>query len=114
MKNFRLFLIAVLAIIIAYTAFVIIHQGPNLFPDFFGDMMAMKWPGQFNLDFMSFLMLSALWVAWRNQFSAAGMGLAILAFFGGMVFLSIYLLYLTSRHRDDIGAVLLGPSRVQT
>ena len=33
----------------------------------------MKWFGQFNLDFMGFLILSAIWVAWRNQFSAAGL-----------------------------------------
>ncbi len=60
------------------------------------------WPGQFNLDFMGFLALSAIWVAWRHQFSAGGLGLAVLAFFGGMLFLSIYLLIHTSRAGGDI------------
>ena len=32
----------------------------------------MTWPGQFNFDFFGFLILSATWTAWRNQFSALG------------------------------------------
>ena len=69
-------------------------------PIFFGDMAAMTWPGQFNLDFMCFLILSATWVACRNQFSPAWLGLSVLALFGGMLFLSIYLLYLSSSASD--------------
>ncbi|MFN9357108.1 MAG: hypothetical protein ACK6A4_09875, partial [Alphaproteobacteria bacterium] len=64
-------------------------------------------PGQFNLDFMGFLILSALWTAWRNGFSALGLILAVVAAFGGMAFLSIYVLIL-SLGTDRIRDILLG------
>ena len=103
----RLVLIAHLAALTVYTAIVIANHGIDLLPVFFGDMARMAWPGQFNLDFLGFLMLSALWTAWRNHFSAQGLLLAVLAFFGGMMFLSIYLLILSFSARS-IPELLLG------
>ena len=76
-------------------------------------MAEMGWPGQFNLDFMGFLTLSALWVSWRHQFSPAGLALGLVAFFGGMPFLSAYLLVHTYRTNGDICALLLGPGRAR-
>ena len=103
----RIFLVIHLAVLTGYTLVVIQSHGMNLLPVFFGDMAAMAWPGQFNLDFMGFLVLSALWTAWRNGFSALGLVLAVVAFFGGMAFLSIYLLIL-SLGTDNIRDILLG------
>lgn len=111
MTLFRLFLAACLLAIIGYTSVTIAHHGLNLLPDFFGDMAAMGWPGQFNLDFMTFLLLAALWVAWRHHFSAAGLALALLASIGGMLFMSIYLLVHSYRTGGDMAALLLGPAR---
>lgn len=111
MTLFRLFLIAALGIITAYTAVVVANHGLNLFPAFFGDMAAMGWAGQFNLDFMFMLVLSALWTAWRNGFSAGGLSLGVVAFFGGMPFLSIYLLFLIARTGGDMRRILLGDAR---
>ncbi len=111
MTLFRLFLATCLVAITAYTAVTVANHGFNLLPVFFGDMAEMGWPGQFNLDFMCFLALSALWVAWRHQFSASGLALAVVAFFGGMLFLSIYLLVLTGRARGDMKVLLLGEGR---
>jgi hypothetical protein len=111
MNLFRLFLIVALGIITVYTAIVIANHGLTLFPVFFGDMASMGWAGQFNLDFMFMLALSALWTAWRNGFSASGLGLAVVAFFGGMPFLCIYLLYLLARTGGDLRRVLLGDAR---
>lgn len=111
MTLFRLFLATCLVAIVAYTSVTITNHGFNLLPVFFGDMAEMGWPGQFNLDFMCFLALSAIWVAWRHQFSAGGLGLAVLAFFGGMLFLSIYLLLHIQRTGGDIKVVLLGEGR---
>jgi hypothetical protein len=65
-------------------------------------------PGQFNLDFMGMLTLSALWVAWRHRFSKAGLGLGALAFFGGSLFLSIYLLVVSRQSGGDMKELLLG------
>lgn len=108
---FRLFLVVFLAVLVAYTSITIANHGWNLLPVFFGDMAEMAWPGQFNLDFMGFLALSAIWVAWRHGFSASGLGLAVLAFFGGMAFLSIYLLVHSRRSGGDMKVLLLGPGR---
>jgi hypothetical protein len=57
------------------------------------------------------LALSAIWVAWRHQFSAAGLGLAVLAFFGGTGFLSAYLLVVSLRAKGRMDDILLGQSR---
>lgn len=103
----RTVLVVHLAVLTGYTIVVIQNHGMNLLPVFFGDMATMAWPGQFNLDFLGFLVLSALWTAWRNGFSALGLVLAVIAFFGGMAFLSVYLLIL-SLGTDSIRDILLG------
>lgn len=113
MTLFRLFLLICLVTITAYSLVTIANHGPNLLPVFFGDIAEMAWPGQFNLDFMCFLALSALWVSWRHQFSPLGLALGLVAFFGGMLFLSIYLLIQISRTGGDIKALLLGEARAQ-
>jgi hypothetical protein len=92
----------------AYTLVVIGEYGMNLFAVFFGDIGKMAWPGQFNLDFLFMLMLSATWVGWRHQFSPQGLGLALLAFLGGAMFLSIYLLVVSFQIKGDARALLLG------
>jgi len=111
MTLFRLFLISALGIITVYTAVVVANHGMTLFPAFFGDMARMGWAGQFNLDFMFMRALSAIWTAWRNGFSPAGLGLAVVAFFGGTPFLAIYLLFLLARTGGDMRRVLLGDAR---
>lgn len=111
MTAFRILLVAAWLVLAGYTAVVIAGYGVNLLPAFFGDIAAMAWPGQFNLDFLCFLILSALWTAWRNGFSASGLALGVLAFFGGAGFLLPYLLYLSFKARGDMGVVLLGPGR---
>lgn len=111
MLLFRLVLLAILVFLSAYTAVVVSNHGWNLLEVFFGDMSALNWPGQFNLDFMGFLILSALWTAWRHHFSPRGLALAVLAFFGGMMFLTIYLLVASYQVKGDFHALLLGAKR---
>ena len=111
MSVFRTILAAWLAIVTVYTVFVVAEHGMNLFAVFFGDMAEMGWPGQFNLDFMGFLFLSATWVAWRHDFAPLGWVLAIPAFLGGIPFLTIYLLVVSSQPGADMKVVLLGPQR---
>jgi hypothetical protein len=112
MSAFRLLLVLMLAVLTVYTAIVISRHGIDLMSVFFGDIARMGWPGQFNVDFTGFLMLSALWTAWRHHFSPAGLGLAVLAFFGGMMFLTIYLLIASMQVKGDVRALLLGTRRV--
>ncbi len=111
MTEFRAFLIVLWAIIVGYTAVVMANHGVGLLTVFFGDMEAMGWPGQFNLDFMFMPTLSALWVGWRHQFSGAGLALGALAFFGGSLFLTTYLFIVTGRANGDMKEVLLGKAR---
>lgn len=113
MTGFRGLLIALFVVLLVYTSVVSSNHGWNLLQVFFGDMAKMEWPGQFNLDFMFMLSLSALWVAWRHRFSAAGLSLALLAFFGGASFLSVYLFVVSFRTNGDMRKVLLGKSRVE-
>lgn len=112
MIAFRVFMIVIFVSLIAYTAVTISNHGWNLLPIFFGDMRAMTWPGQFNFDFMGFLLLSGLWVAWRHHFSAGGLALGLVAVFGGMMFLSIYLLIASIQVGGDVKALLLGRQRL--
>jgi hypothetical protein len=106
MAGFRLLLTAAWLILATYTAIVL-----NLLPIFFGDMGELGWPGQFNLDFLCFLILSALWTAWRHAFSFAGMLLAVVALVGGAGFLLPYLLIQSVRAKGDMRVVLLGPTQ---
>lgn len=108
MNFFRALLLLMLVVLLIYTAIVISNYGWNLLSVFFGDIAAMAWPGQFNLDFMGFLVLSALWTAWRHQFSIVGLTLGVIAFFGGMMFLTVYLFVESIRGRGSVQALLLG------
>lgn len=110
MTGLRAFLVVFVAGLVAYTAVVIANHGWNLFPQFVGDILAMSWAGQFNVDFSGFLVLSALWTAWRNGFSALGLALGVVAFFGGMLFLSIYLLALSATSKN-IRELIAGAER---
>jgi hypothetical protein len=111
MTAFRAWLIVILLMVGGYTAAVIGDHGLNLLSYFFGDMLKLGWPGQFNLDFMFMLSLSGLWTAWRNEFSGAGLALAVLAFLLGAPFLSAYLLVLLAQTNGDLRVVLLGKAR---
>ena len=111
MPVFRIILLTIFIAISAYTAIVISNHGMGLLPIFFRDMAAMEWPGQFNLDFMCFLILSALWVAWRHRFSTGGLILGLIAFFGGALFLSAYLFVESFRANNSISDLILGQRR---
>lgn len=107
----RIVLVAFLVVLTAYTAVVISNHGWNLLAVFFGDVRAVNWAGQFNLDLMGFLLLSAFWTAWRHHFSSRGLALAVVAVFGGMAFLTIYLLIASYQVRGNINALVLGTRR---
>ena len=111
MKAFRVLLLAAWVLLATYTALVVADHGWGLFGVFFGDMRAMGWPGQFNLDFTILLSLSALWVAWRHGFTGAGLLLGLTAFFGGAMFLTAYLFVASVVAKGDVTEMLLGRAR---
>ncbi len=112
MTLFRGLLVVMFAAVAVYTGVTITGHGWNLLPVFFEDIGKMAWPGQFDLDFMGMLALAALWVAWRHQFSAGGLGLAVVAFLGGTPFLSVYLLAVSLQAEGGMSEILLGKSLV--
>ena len=111
MAMLRTYLVVVLACLTGYTLVVGINHGWNLLPVFFSNILEMSWSGQFNFDFMSFLGLSGIWVAWRHQFSAGAIALGVVAFFGGMMFLAPYLLWASAQAGGDAKVLLLGEER---
>ncbi|MFQ3581799.1 hypothetical protein J8C06_13730 [Chloracidobacterium validum] len=114
MALFRVYLVAVLLGLTGYTLVVGINHGWNLLPVFFGNIAEMSWSGQFNVDFMTFLGLSGIWVAWRHQFTSSGVALGVVAFFGGMMFLAPYLLWASTAAHGDVKVLLLGSERANS
>lgn len=83
MVAFRTLVVLLFTAVLVYTGVVGTTHGWSLLPVFLGDIAAMNWPGQFNLDFACLLILSGLWVAWRHRFSPFGLVLGLLATVGG-------------------------------
>jgi len=111
MLAFRVLLASIVGIVLVYTGLVGATQGWNFMAVFFQDIIAMSWPGQFNLDFSCLLILSGLWLAWRHQYSALGLGLGVLALVGGSPLLCTYLLIASIRAKGDMKVLLLGKAR---
>ena len=114
MHRFRIFLGLMFVALLIYTIVVSAEHGMGLLPIFFGDIAAMGWPGQFNADFLCMLILSGLWLAWRHQFSAAGIVLGLCGLFGGALFLTLYLLIQSFRVEQRWEVLLLGPRATMT
>lgn len=108
LRSYLVFAVVTLSI---YTFMVGATHGWNLLPAFFGSIVDRTWYGQFNLDFMTFLGLSAIWVSWRHHFTKVAIALGFLAFFGGMIFLAPYLLWATTQAKGDVKTLLMGEDR---
>ena len=113
MKAFRIFLVVIIVSIVTITSLVVFRHGWNLLPIFFGDMASLTWPGQFNSDFMCFLLLSGLWLAWRHHFSPGGVVLGLAGVFGGIMLLAPYLLWASYNAAGDVNVLLLGRARAK-
>ena len=110
MTVFRLLLVLLLTVFGAYTVAVVANHGIGFLQVFFGDLTAMGWPGQINLDFLIYVLLAALWIAWRHDFTPGGIALGLLALFGAVILLP-YLLWATANAGGDVRVLLLGRRR---
>ena len=111
MTAFRILLVAFTIGILTYTGIAGANHGWDLLSVFVGNIKDLTWSGQFNLDFMCYLILSGIWVAWRNDFSAAGIGLGAIASVLGILFLAPYLLWTSFQTDGDMKQLLLGARR---
>jgi hypothetical protein len=105
---FKALLVAMFLGLLAYTGIAAVNDGLDLGTPFFSDLTSLTWPGQFNADFLTYLWLSALWIAWRHKFSGGGVALALVASVAGILFFSVYLLVCLSRADGDMARLLLG------
>lgn len=108
MIQLRTLLILLFAGMMLYTSAVIATHGPNFLHVFLADIASLTWRGQFNLDFAGYLLLSALWIVWRNGFTPSGWALGAIAGILGMPVFSAYLIYLLVKTDGDLIQVLLG------
>jgi len=111
MHAFRVLLVILFSFIFTYTAVVAANHGLGLLGIFFSNIADIGWPGQFNVDFMSYLTLSAVWLAWRHHFSPAGLVLGVLGFFGGGLVFTAYLFFASVAAKGDMHELLLGKIR---
>lgn len=111
MGTLRVLLAFIGLVMLTYSLFTIHHHGWNLFPIFVESIRSMGWPGQFNLDLLTYLILSGLWIAWRHQFSVMGILLGLAASIIGMLFFAPYLLVISLYGKGDINELLLGANK---
>lgn len=111
MGALRILLVLFALVILPYTYYTISHEGLTLFSVFLGDLQSLTWSGQFNLDFLTYLVLSSLWVAWRHNFSGQGLLLAACASVLGMSFFAPYLLLTSYQVKGNVVHLLLGSQR---
>lgn len=107
MRAFQAVLVLCTLALLAYTVPVWVEQGLDFTPAYAESVAAWGWHGQFTLDFTVYLGLSAAWIAWRHRFSAKGLGLALGASVGGLLFLGPYLVW-ASWKAAGVAELLLG------
>jgi hypothetical protein len=94
--------------LLIYTIIAIQNDGANFLTRAQEFVTSMTWMGQFALDFQCYLILSALWIAWRNKFSFNSVMIAIIAMILGIIVFAPYLLYLLFKEKGDLKEVLIG------
>lgn len=99
--------------LIVYTIIAIQQDGMNFLARAQEFVLSMTWMGQFALDFSCYLLLSGLWIMWRNKFSGRAISIAIIAMILGIIVFAPYLLYLIITEKGDIQRVLVGNRSAQ-
>lgn len=105
---FKLLLLSQVILLMVFSVMAFQKEGADLFSVFFGNILTPGWNAQFNLDFTCYLMLSGLWIMWRNKFSAGSIVLGTAAAIVGIMIFASYMLYLLFKEDGDMKKVLLG------
>ena len=104
----KVLLIGQTLLLLVYTILAAQNDSVNLFTVFLTNIQSLNWNGQFNLDFSCYLMLSGLWMMWRNRFSAQSILLGLAAMIIGIIFFAPYLLYQIMKEKGNLQKVLVG------
>lgn len=94
--------------LIGYSIFAYNNEGWGLYTIFAENILDLGWNGQFNLDFMCYLLLSGLWIVWRNNYTASSILIATMAMVIGIMFFAPYVLSLLINEKGDLNKVIAG------
>ncbi|WP_342076003.1 hypothetical protein [Yoonia sp. SS1-5] len=108
MSQLRTTLTILLLAMVLVTLTAVTNEGFDLISPYVGPILALSWQGQFNVDFACYLVLSGIWMAWRQGFTNGGISLGVLAPPLGMLFFAPYLIYLIGKSGGDPRRFLLG------
>ena len=114
MAKLRMLVVVLFGALTIYTLFSVSIEGVNFLPGFFADLMSMSWRGQVNLDLVTFTTLAGLWVAWRHDFSTAGIIMGLIVVGGAMLLFAPYLLYAIRQSKGDFTVLFMGQRRLQS
>lgn len=105
---FKSTLVLFIALLLFYTVKATQAHGFTLVSALADNMSGFSWSGQFNLDFTCYLILSGIWIMWRDKFSLPAIITGMAASILGMLFFAPYLLYLLYVVKGDVKKLLLG------
>ena len=108
MTAIRLFLVVATIAIYLITAIATAGHGPNWPAVAFNDLRALNWRTQFDIDFIVYLLLVAVWIDWREGLTVKGKLFGFASVIMGGMFSFPYLLYATYQSQGDPKVLLLG------
>lgn len=91
-----------------YTYFTMRNDGIDFLSTGLSYIQAINWSGQFTLDFLCYLLLAALWIVWRGNFSGRSIATALVVSSLGILAFAPFVLYLVTKEKGDIRRVLVG------
>lgn len=94
--------------LLIYTFIAMQNDGLNFLEKAQEFATSMQWIGQFSLDFSCYLLLSGLWIIWRNELSTSSIIFAVIAMILGIIVFAPYLLFLLNKEKGDLIKVLVG------
>lgn len=108
MTAIRTFLFISTVMIYVMSLIAAVSHGINWPAVAINDLLALNWRSQFNADFISYLLIVATWISWREGLTTKGYIFGFLSIFMGGMFTFPYLLYATCQAKGSPKEVLFG------
>ncbi|WP_338763267.1 hypothetical protein WAF17_19275 [Bernardetia sp. ABR2-2B] len=95
-------------VVFIYTAYVGLQDGWIFIEVAITNLTSLTWNGQFTADFSCYLLLSGLWIMWRNKFSISSIFIALFAMVLGIIIFAPYFIWLLYNEKGNLIKVLIG------